>query len=313
MQLNQKRNDTLIQNNMNVYQATEQMMNNNKDCILKINNQINQYNLQTTNLDLYNNQLNLNIIQGNNIANNVQINLDKKSEDSENSANPSEIIAYLKQFEENADDYLEELSNIQENEELYQKGKALNKHSTHTLENDQNKKNTLKNKNKTFLTKTTKQLNMDRIEYMKAYDYFQEKQNEFSQVTKRRCFLFKMKYIYPQPDKIYERNKKISCKYSLIIEGSSINTCIDNEEISKIFYELIKDGRSLICCRSSPSQKSKIVNFIKQNSNELTLAIGDGGNDVSMIRAAQLELVFLEKKDIRLHIILIMQLVNLNI
>ena len=162
----------------------------------------------------------------------------------------------------------------------------MNKHSTHTLENDQNKKNTLKNKNKTFLTKTTKQLNMDRIEYMKTYDYFQEKQNEFSQVTKRRCFLFKMKYIYPQPDKIYERNKKISCKYSLIIEGSSINTCIDNEEISKIFYELIKDSRFLICCRSSPSQKSKIVNFIKQNSNELTLAIGDGGNDVSMIRAA---------------------------
>ena len=40
---------------------------------------------------------------------------------------------------------------------------------------------------------------------MKAYDYFQEKQNEFAQVTKRRCFLFKMKYIYPQPDKVYEK------------------------------------------------------------------------------------------------------------
>jgi phospholipid-translocating ATPase len=54
----------------------------------------------------------------------------------------------------------------------------------------------------------------------------------------------------------------------------------------ELFYELIKDSRSLICCRSSPSQKSKIVEFIKKNSDELTLAIGDGGNDVNMIKSA---------------------------
>ena len=87
----------------------------------------------------------------------------------------------------------------------------------------------------------------------------------------------RMKYIYPQPDKIYTKNEKITSKYTLIIEGSAINTCIDNDDVNKIFYELIKDSRSLICCRTSPSQKSKIVKFIKKNSDELTLAIGDGG------------------------------------
>ena len=272
---------------------------NNRPDALQINNpmnnpQINQYQINQY-LNNQNNQLNQNNIFGQNLNSNkllyplnnnpniINNNLDNKSEDS---ADPSEILAYLKQFEEADDEYLEEISNIQENEELYQRGIALQKNITHKSDKKDDKQNSIKNKTKSFVTKTTRQLNTDRIEYMKAYDYFQEKQNEFTQVTKRRCFLFKMKYIYPQPDKVYEKNKKISSKYTLIIEGSAINTCIDDERVSKVFYELIKDSRSLICCRSSPSQKSKIVNFIKQNSDELTLAIGDGGNDVNMIKAA---------------------------
>ena len=58
----------------------------------------------------------------NNINNNNE--LDKKTEGSENSANPSEILAYLKYFEEDGeDDYLEKISDIQENEDLVIKGK----------------------------------------------------------------------------------------------------------------------------------------------------------------------------------------------
>ena len=143
-----------------------------------------------------------------------------------------------------------------------------------------------KNKASLFKTSTKSQLNENKRDYIKAYDYLQQKLTEYSKKIKRRCFLFKLNYIYPQPDKIYEKNEKIRTKYTLIIEGLSIDTCIENEVISKLFYELIKDSRSLICCRASPSQKSKIVKFMKKNSKELTLAIGDGGNDVNMIKAA---------------------------
>ena len=38
----------------------------------------------------------------------------------------------------------------------------------------------------------------------------------------------------------------------------------------------------------APKQKASIVQLVKQNLNEVTLAIGDGANDVSMIQAAHI-------------------------
>ena len=45
----------------------------------------------------------------------------------------------------------------------------------------------------------------------------------------------------------------------------------------------------MICCRVSPSQKSQVIKKMKGfDSNAITLAIGDGGNDVSMIMEANI-------------------------
>lgn len=42
-----------------------------------------------------------------------------------------------------------------------------------------------------------------------------------------------------------------------------------------------------MCCRCSPEQKAQIVNLLrKYRPNSRVAAIGDGGNDVSMIQAA---------------------------
>ena len=260
--------------------------------------------------------------KGNNSANNQKIqqnnkiiydvinNSDKKTEisinnTSENSVNPSEIMEFFQNVEgnkKNDDNYLDEISVIQKNKELIQKGNELYNNNTNNYSNNNTDNNNINNKlnlsgqdnnkNKTdskevsLINKNSNKLNSNRKQYLKIYDFFQNQLNEFSKKTKRRCFLFKLKYIYPQPDKIYAKNEKIKCKYTLIIEGATISKCINDENISKIFYELIKDSRSLICCRTSPKQKSEIVKFIKKNSDELTLAIGDGGNDVNMIKAA---------------------------
>ena len=41
----------------------------------------------------------------------------------------------------------------------------------------------------------------------------------------------------------------------------------------------------MFCFRVSPLQKSQVVNLVKQNvADAITLAIGDGANDVSMIQ-----------------------------
>jgi len=42
----------------------------------------------------------------------------------------------------------------------------------------------------------------------------------------------------------------------------------------------------VICCRVSPLQKALVVRLVKDGLKAMTLAVGDGANDVSMIQAA---------------------------
>uniref|UniRef100_A0A8I3VZB3 Phospholipid-transporting ATPase n=1 Tax=Callithrix jacchus TaxID=9483 RepID=A0A8I3VZB3_CALJA len=44
--------------------------------------------------------------------------------------------------------------------------------------------------------------------------------------------------------------------------------------------------RSVLCCRSTPLQKSMVVKLVRSKLQAMTLAIGDGANDVSMIQVA---------------------------
>jgi len=42
----------------------------------------------------------------------------------------------------------------------------------------------------------------------------------------------------------------------------------------------------VICCRVSPLQKALVVKLVKDGLGSMTLAIGDGANDVSMIQVS---------------------------
>ncbi len=75
--------------------------------------------------------------------------------------------------------------------------------------------------------------------------------------------------------------------FGLIIEGSAIVQCLD-PQVYPIFWDIIIRSRAVICCRCSPNFKSDVVEFVKKMSNQTTLAIGDGGNDVNMIKAANI-------------------------
>jgi len=43
----------------------------------------------------------------------------------------------------------------------------------------------------------------------------------------------------------------------------------------------------VICCRVTPKQKGQLVRLVK-DAGHMTLAIGDGGNDVAMIQGEAL-------------------------
>ena len=44
--------------------------------------------------------------------------------------------------------------------------------------------------------------------------------------------------------------------------------------------------KAVICCRVTPLQKKRVVDLVKKQKQAVTLAIGDGANDVGMIKGA---------------------------
>ena len=70
----------------------------------------------------------------------------------------------------------------------------------------------------------------------------------------------------------------------LIIDGSSLNFTLSY--FKKLFFEVACKSPAVVCCRCSPTQKAVITESIRLYTGKKTLGIGDGGNDVGMILAA---------------------------
>lgn len=62
----------------------------------------------------------------------------------------------------------------------------------------------------------------------------------------------------------------------------------EKQKLERKFLDLAKVCRAVLCCRVSPLQKAKVVKSVKENEQAITLAIGDGANDVSMIKEAHI-------------------------
>uniref|UniRef100_A0A8C0BU16 Phospholipid-transporting ATPase n=1 Tax=Buteo japonicus TaxID=224669 RepID=A0A8C0BU16_9AVES len=54
------------------------------------------------------------------------------------------------------------------------------------------------------------------------------------------------------------------------------------------FLETACACKAVICCRVTPLQKAQVVELVKKYKKAVTLAIGDGANDVSMIKTAHI-------------------------
>ncbi|KAM7353940.1 putative phospholipid-transporting ATPase IIA isoform 1-T1 [Cochliomyia hominivorax] len=72
--------------------------------------------------------------------------------------------------------------------------------------------------------------------------------------------------------------------HALVISGESLEVCLQYYRIE--FLELATACPAVVCCRCSPTQKAQVVQLIQKHTGKRTCAIGDGGNDVSMIQQA---------------------------
>uniref|UniRef100_A0A8C1X6R3 Phospholipid-transporting ATPase n=1 Tax=Cyprinus carpio TaxID=7962 RepID=A0A8C1X6R3_CYPCA len=71
----------------------------------------------------------------------------------------------------------------------------------------------------------------------------------------------------------------------LVIDGRTLAYALD-KSLEDDFLAVARSCRSVLCCRSTPLQKSMVVKLVRNKLKVMTLAIGDGANDVSMIQVA---------------------------
>lgn len=75
----------------------------------------------------------------------------------------------------------------------------------------------------------------------------------------------------------------------MVIDGLSLSMVEEEEDLNKLFVDLCILVDSAICCRVSPSQKASMVSTVRHVKKDcVTLAIGDGANDVAMIQRADI-------------------------
>ncbi|XP_050799507.1 phospholipid-transporting ATPase ID-like isoform X1 [Gopherus flavomarginatus] len=75
--------------------------------------------------------------------------------------------------------------------------------------------------------------------------------------------------------------------YGLVINGHSLAYALEGN----LELELVRTAclcKVVICCRVTPLQKAQVVELVKKYKKAVTLAIGDGANDVSMIKTAHI-------------------------
>uniref|UniRef100_A0A8C4ISG2 Phospholipid-transporting ATPase n=1 Tax=Dicentrarchus labrax TaxID=13489 RepID=A0A8C4ISG2_DICLA len=92
--------------------------------------------------------------------------------------------------------------------------------------------------------------------------------------------------------------------YGLIIDGATLSAVMrptqedsNSGNYKEIFLEICRNCSAVLCCRMAPLQKAQIVKLIKTSEEHpITLAVGDGANDVSMILEAHVGIGIMGKE-----------------
>ncbi|XP_063921881.1 probable phospholipid-transporting ATPase IIB isoform X2 [Zophobas morio] len=106
-----------------------------------------------------------------------------------------------------------------------------------------------------------------------------------SRLVSRTQSLHILKKVVTRTDAHLELNafrRKQDC--ALVISGESLEVCLSYYQ--QEFMELATAAPAVVCCRCSPTQKAQVVQLIQKHTGKRTAAVGDGGNDVSMIQQA---------------------------
>ncbi|XP_054646109.1 phospholipid-transporting ATPase IC isoform X1 [Dunckerocampus dactyliophorus] len=79
---------------------------------------------------------------------------------------------------------------------------------------------------------------------------------------------------------------KAGSKTAMVLTGPDLTEFDQRPQWGSTFMSLAKQCQSVLCCRVTPGQKANIVTLVRNHTRSITLSIGDGTNDVNMIKTA---------------------------
>lgn len=88
----------------------------------------------------------------------------------------------------------------------------------------------------------------------------------------------------------YSEQIRRACESSdnrvLVVSGEQLDVLLGSKGLRSLLVRAACSSHAVIACRASPSQKAELAALIRKSKKKVCLAIGDGGNDVSMIQQA---------------------------
>ncbi|XP_018522909.2 LOW QUALITY PROTEIN: phospholipid-transporting ATPase IC [Lates calcarifer] len=75
-------------------------------------------------------------------------------------------------------------------------------------------------------------------------------------------------------------------KTAVVLTGPELAEFDQRPEWGATFMSLAEQCQSVLCCRVTPGQKADIVTLVRKHTTSITMSIGDGANDVNMIKTA---------------------------
>ena len=137
---------------------------------------------------------------------------------------------------------------------------------------------------------------------MKKIQSFEQKYREVYRDTNTDEYLHKKSIIHVGLEKMlvdYRQSEKnnMSTLRGVLVESDMLRMLLPHEDyldvkyyghpLARYFLDLTLNSQAVVCCRVAPKQKALVVRMIKKNIHgAITLSIGDGANDVSMIKEA---------------------------
>ncbi|XP_075340439.1 phospholipid-transporting ATPase IC [Odontesthes bonariensis] len=78
----------------------------------------------------------------------------------------------------------------------------------------------------------------------------------------------------------------VRAKTSVVLTGDELAEFNQRPEWGASFMSLAEQCHSVLCCRVTPAQKADVVKLVRKHTSSVTMSIGDGANDVNMIKTA---------------------------